>query len=91
MTWLSRLFRPKVRSLEQIVADQEMSEVTARVFPLYNANLKAYLGQIDLLRAIEAKTDHRKINDMFLWGAIAACLAGRPPSQPIRTAELCFT
>lgn len=78
MSWFKKIFRPGPSKEVKAVADLEMSEVIERVWPLYQANLRGYLSQIDLMKTIQLPYDYRKINGMFLWGMIASFLSGRP-------------
>jgi hypothetical protein len=73
-----KLFPPRPSAEDKAAADVEMAELAARAWPIYRANLDAFLAQIDVLRTIEAPYGYTQINDMFLWGVIAEFLAGRP-------------
>jgi hypothetical protein len=73
-----KLFPPKHSAEDKAAAAIEMAEIVTRAWPVYRANLDAFLAQIDLLRTIQAPYDYRQINDMFLWGVVAEFLAGRP-------------
>ncbi len=76
MGWLRKFFSRKSLALEA-AARLELKEAEERAWPIYRANLRVYLLKLDLLLAIENKYGYQKINDMFLWGVIAAFLSGR--------------
>ena len=78
MSWFKKIFRSGPSGEVKATADLEMSQITEQVWPLYQANLRAYLSQIDLMQTIQLPYDYRQINDMFLWGMIANFLSGRP-------------
>jgi hypothetical protein len=76
MGWLREIFNRKSSALET-VARLELKEAEERAWPVYQSNLRTYLSKFDLLHAIENKYGYQKINDMFLWGVMAAFLSGR--------------
>ena|ERR1700752_1184220 len=77
MGWFRRTFGRKSPPELEVAAKTELEEAAERVWPIYRANLATFLGRMDLLRTMESKFGYQQINDMFLWGVIAAFLSGR--------------